>query len=612
VNSQAVVSFWTSNATAFATNSKLTISGDDATINADLAIASYGTGSILIGGSVPDFYRNEIHIYDASSGSIGVVADGDNAFKPVTVDGMPPDNLYVIYFHYNNFSHNSAPLYFPAIKNAAVFYASSLFSVHLISNLGGGVEYDYTDTYTLAPRGDDIAFLVKPAHAVTVINGSGSGIYSAYVNTWNQAPSELVTIIANPTPFGYEFKGWNVLHGNITLTDQPTQSFHMPMEPIVVEAIYERIASYGFILEDNSPVPTYTISQSVSIDAISGIQNMIEYIGSRVTAPSFNIRFGRVDEELDIGEESISFTGARWNNNVTLLGKIKASNTKLKGTIHLSDGASVISNADISNTGIFAISNNSYGTLTISGGSIYAPYYAVNNNSTGKIIINGGDISAIEYAVNNTLSGQLDLTDGTITATNYSVLNVAGGTLNILGGTISTIDTANRAVHNESTLGAIVLGNSPIIKGRISIKIEPVKLSIITAAINRFSPGANQYTLDVANYLDVNNYTEDITAVTNGKDFLANFKSASNAWELIVKGNDLAINTTSRVPIIKENRAITLEKLPTNSKFEIYNLQGKFIYSGYYKDLNLSKLPVQAKGIYIVKTATTTQRVIVK
>jgi hypothetical protein len=49
-----------------------------------------------------------------------------------------------------------------------------------------------------------------------------------------------------------------------------------------------------------------------------------------------------------------------------------------------------------------------------------------------------------------------------------------------------------------------------------------------------------------------------------------------------------------------------------NSKFEIYNLQGKLVHSGYYQDLNLSKLPIQAKGMYIVKTATTTQRVIVK
>jgi hypothetical protein len=618
VNSKAHIYIFPSidNTTAYSTTSKLTLSGD-ITITTERAVVSYNAGSIIIGGNFPEFYGHEIHIYNAKAGSIGLVASGDDAFKIVN-SYMGISTPYNVYFHYYDFIPTSADFSFSAIKDAAIFSASSIFSLSVLSHFFAGAPnefiWNYTEDFTSTARGDDIVFLKKPAHTVTVINGSGSGVYSASYIDYIDTPSELVTIIANPTPFGYEFKGWNILHGDITLTNKPTQSFYMPNEPVVVEAIYERTASYGFIVEDeNDPVPTYVISQSVAPDAINGIQNMIDKISSHATAPIFNIRFGRVAEELDIGEESVNFTGARWNNNVTLLGKIKASNTNLNGTIHLSDGASIISKADISNTGIFAISNNSYGTLTISEGNIYAPYYAVNNNSTGKIIINGGNISAMEYAVNNMLSGQLDITDGTITAANYSALNVASGALNILGGTISTIDTTNIAVHNESTLGAIVLGNTPIIKGSIGIKTEPMKLSVITAAINRFLPGTNQYTLYIANYHEVNNYPDNIIAVINGKDFLANFKPASNAWELIVKGNDLAINTTSRVPILKDNRAIAFEKLPAaNSKFEIYNLQGKLVHSGYYQDLNLSKLPIQAKGMYIVKTATTTQRVIVK
>jgi len=44
--------------------------------------------------------------------------------------------------------------------------------------------------------------------------------------------------------------------------------------------------------------------------------------------------------------------------------------------------------------------------------------------------------------------------------------------------------------------------------------------------------------------------------------------------------------------------AITIPNLPKNAKVEVYNLQGKLVYSGYPES---SKIPIQAKGMYVIK-----------
>jgi hypothetical protein len=38
------------------------------------------------------------------------------------------------------------------------------------------------------------------------------------------------------------------------------------------------------------------------------------------------------------------------------------------------------------------------------------------------------------------------------------------------------------------------------------------------------------------------------------------------------------------------------------TKVEVYNLQGKLVYSGYSENPKILKIPVQTKGIYIVRT----------
>ena len=64
-------------------------------------------------------------------------------------------------------------------------------------------------------------------------------------------------------------------------------------------------------------------------------------------------------------------------------------------------------------------------------------------------------------------------------------------------------------------------------------------------------------------------------------------------------------------PILSQNN-IVLQSLPSNSKIEVYNLQGKLIYSAYHENNQILKIGVQTKGIYIVKTKYGVQRVVVK
>ena len=60
------------------------------------------------------------------------------------------------------------------------------------------------------------------------------------------------------------------------------------------------------------------------------------------------------------------------------------------------------------------------------------------------------------------------------------------------------------------------------------------------------------------------------------------------------------------------NNAILLSNLPQNAKVEVYNLQGKRIYSAHPENPKILRIGVQTKGIYIVKVGTQTMRVAVR
>jgi len=58
---------------------------------------------------------------------------------------------------------------------------------------------------------------------------------------------------------------------------------------------------------------------------------------------------------------------------------------------------------------------------------------------------------------------------------------------------------------------------------------------------------------------------------------------------------------TSNFHVYAISNAIVLENLPKNSKVKLYNLQGKLIYSTNSQNSQILNIPVQTKGMYIVK-----------
>jgi len=78
--------------------------------------------------------------------------------------------------------------------------------------------------------------------------------------------------------------------------------------------------------------------------------------------------------------------------------------------------------------------------------------------------------------------------------------------------------------------------------------------------------------------------------------------SSSSLLSLPSSSSQLLSSSSSAEPVpIKQINAITLKSLPSNARIEIYNLQGKRIYSGNFEEQKILVIPVQTKGMYIVK-----------
>jgi len=102
---------------------------------------------------------------------------------------------------------------------------------------------------------------------------------------------------------------------------------------------------------------------------------------------------------------------------------------------------------------------------------------------------------------------------------------------------------------------------------------------------------------------DKANFSENSTPAAQYYD---NTMSAINISEVSLAGStmtfkigtdDLLPSSSSTGPITAILSQTTLSNLPKGAKVEIYNLQGKQVYSGYSEN---SKIPLQTKGIYIV------------
>lgn len=109
----------------------------------------------------------------------------------------------------------------------------------------------------------------KRTYGITVTQGDDSGGCSAYVENSKAAPGEKVTLTVITTK-GYEFKGWEVIKGNITIGKDNT--FVMPAGNVEIKALFER--------SDNTE---YT----VTVNAVGrGAATVTSYDSEEISTPS--------------------------------------------------------------------------------------------------------------------------------------------------------------------------------------------------------------------------------------------------------------------------------------------------------------------------------------
>jgi len=104
-----------------------------------------------------------------------------------------------------------------------------------------------------------------------------------------------------------------------------------------------------------------------------------------------------------------------------------------------------------------------------------------------------------------------------------------------------------------------------------------------------------------------NNGGWEVSATTNSTSYtIGATATCGSAQELSASCGTVTVN--NEIAPIKIGNA----NLPSNTKIEVYNLQGKLVYSTHSENSKVLQIPVQTKGIYIVKTTSGTQRFVVK
>jgi len=211
---------------------------------------------------------------------------------------------------------------------------------------------------------------------------------------------------------------------------------------LAVFAVMAQAATY--VITGSGTSFTATKDGSTTISSNQPIQTVINAIKINANGEASVIQFGN-GSVLDIGTAYIEFNGSgspTWGT-INLTGKItSAINDYDLGTIYLTNGASISSTADIGNTSVNAVYNNSTGTVSINGGTVSAQSIAVLNNSTGTVNINDGTVQATNNsyaAVYNSSSGTVNISGGTVSADYVAVYNWDDtGKVNISDGTVQT------------------------------------------------------------------------------------------------------------------------------------------------------------------------------
>jgi hypothetical protein len=286
------------------------------------------------------------------------------------------------------------------------------------------------------------------------------------------------TFNPDPTTKKYTLEYGSYTVGNVAVTggasflsnfEMSDQTYAMRVNGSNLEIM---LNTYDYIITGSGQ--TFTAKRNGVTIGLAGmyLQAVVNAIRTNAANNAASIQFGDGTNVLDIGTDYVDLnrSGGTWGV-ITLSGKITSANEAgSEGTVRVAAGVSIISTADITNTGASgrAITNSNTnastgGTVTISGGTVEATGdngYAIENRETGAVNITGGTVSTeTGYAIYNR-AGALTISGGTVSATSGSaVLNGTTGALTISNGTVSA--TSGSAVYINGA-GAVIISGGTI------------------------------------------------------------------------------------------------------------------------------------------------------
>jgi len=368
----------------------------------------------------------------------------------------------------------------------------------------------------------------------------------------------------------------------ITFTIEPKKLEENAIQAIA-EQIYTRTAiTPEIVVKDGSTTLVkgvdYTLSFNSNTNAgtasvsVSGKGN---YTGTATA--NFQIS-AKSMSDLQITALDQSYTGSATTLTVT----IKHGATTLKNT----DYTLTFSSIDVGTVTVAAIGKGNYCDTITTEFAIIAKALGTGMVATIPTQIYTGN--AIEPAIEIKNNGTVLLVVGTDYDVKYEN-NVAVGTaMAIVTGKGNYIGEINITFEIESPFPSS--SSAEATPSSSSMAATPSSSSTATM----MSSSSNESQIPSSSSAEATPSSSSMAA-TPSSSSTATISSSSNG-------------TT---PIRQPQTAILLSNLPQGTKVEVYNLQGKRIYSTHSENSQILKILVQT-GVYIVKTGTKTTKVVVR
>jgi hypothetical protein len=296
-------------------------------------------------------------------------------------------------------------------------------------------------------------------------------------------------------------------------------------------------------------------------------------------------------------------TTAEVHGNVTISGEVSGDDvTIVKGNASFND-KNVGTNKPVTFSG-FSLSGADVNNYTI---SVSEPISITANITTKPITITG--VTAIDRAYNGTTT--VTLTGGTLVGVKNG--DAVGFTLGT--GTVTTSSVGNnKLVATNITLTGTDAGNYSLTQPtNVTVSITSSEIGISSSSGNVVSSSSEtSVSSSSSNVVSSSSGIGDSSSSNNGNSSSSEIddSSSSNNETPILPNRENPI--IGRIGVQTKGYEILLSNLPQSAKVQIYNLQGKQIYSANSENSSVLVIPVQTKGMYIVKIGSQTIRAVVR